>query len=338
MRGQAGAAILFENLENFFAVAKGVEERRHGADVERVRAQPELMAGQAIQLGENYANVLRARRGFDVQKLFDRFAVAQAVRDRGHIIHAVDVWIEHGVGAVLGNFFYSAVEIADHALGAQNLLAVQLQDYTQYPVGRGMLRAHINDELVAVEKSFVGLAEFQVRDVLVRFGVWLRRLSNGVISHLLAALDSQVGLHPFLILLNDAVVFAQRMSLPAIGQQDALQIRMPVEADAEHVEDFALKPVGGCPDRRGTGNAFAVGDHDFHANAFVFGKRVQNPEEVELFFALGIVDCGDVHAVIELFTVAQNLQQFENNGGFDDHDSSGRGSCWLRECPIRTGP
>ena len=145
------------------------------------------------------------------------------------------------------------MEVADHALGAQDLLAIQLQDYAQHAMGRGMLRAHIDDEFVGVEKSFVGLAEFQVRDVLVLVlasgfvgSVWSSIMSG----HLLAALDSQVGLHPFLILLNDAVVFAQRMTLPAIGQQDTLQIRMAFEADAEHVKNFALKPIGGCPDRR----------------------------------------------------------------------------------------
>src|SRR6202035_5357134 len=93
---------------------------------------------------------------------------------------------------------------------------------------------------------------------------------------------------------------------------------MPVKADAKHVKDFTLEPVGGCPDRNRTGNAFAVGDHNFHANTFVPRERIQNPDYVELFFALWIVDCGDVYAVIELLPVPKNLQQLENNGGFYD--------------------
>ena len=104
VRRQPRAAIFFENLENFFAVAKGVEQRRDGANVERMRSQPELVAGNAVQLGQNDADVLRPRRRFHVQQLFDCFAISQPVRDRRHVIHAVHVGIEHRVGAVLGNF------------------------------------------------------------------------------------------------------------------------------------------------------------------------------------------------------------------------------------------
>ncbi len=40
MSGQASATVLFKNLEDFFAVAEGVEERRDGADIESVGAEP----------------------------------------------------------------------------------------------------------------------------------------------------------------------------------------------------------------------------------------------------------------------------------------------------------
>ena len=43
----------------FFAIAEAVEQRRHRADVERVRAQPNLMAGDAAQFGQDDADVLR---------------------------------------------------------------------------------------------------------------------------------------------------------------------------------------------------------------------------------------------------------------------------------------
>src|SRR5215469_10955958 len=46
-------------------------------------------------------------------------------------------------------------------------------------------------------------------------------LGFSVIS-LLAALDSQVDLHPFVVLLNNSVVLAQRMTFPSVGKQDAL--------------------------------------------------------------------------------------------------------------------
>ena len=155
MCGEARAAVLFENLQDLFAIAEAVEQRRDGADVERVRAQPNLVAGDAAQLGQDDANVLRARRRFHVQQLLDRFAVAQPVGDRGDVIHAVDVGIEHGVGAVLGNLLHAAVQVADDALGAQNLLAVQLQDDAQHAVRGRVLRPHVEDEFGGIKEGFV---------------------------------------------------------------------------------------------------------------------------------------------------------------------------------------
>ena len=104
----------------------------------------------------------RAARSFHVEQLFHRFAIAQAVRDRRDVVHAIHVGIEHGVGAVLGNLLHPAMEVADHALGAQNFFAVELQDDAQHAVGGGVLRAHVDDELVGIEKGFLVLFQFQV--------------------------------------------------------------------------------------------------------------------------------------------------------------------------------
>src|SRR2546422_2925542 len=60
----------------------------------------------------------------------------------------------------------------------------------------------------------------------------------------LAALYAHVFLHPTLILLNDAVVLAQRVALPLFGQQNPRHVGMTRELDAEHIEDLALQPVG----------------------------------------------------------------------------------------------
>src|SRR4029077_5077143 len=70
MCGQSGATILFKNLENFLPIAEGVEKRRHGADIECVRPQPELMARQPVQFGEDHPDVLGPRRCLNVEKLF----------------------------------------------------------------------------------------------------------------------------------------------------------------------------------------------------------------------------------------------------------------------------
>ena len=70
MRRKARAAVLLENLQNLFPVAEGIEQRRHGADVERVRAQPEHVAGDAVQLGQDDADVLRPAAGLPRSAVF----------------------------------------------------------------------------------------------------------------------------------------------------------------------------------------------------------------------------------------------------------------------------
>src|SRR5438128_7484504 len=66
-----------------------------------------------------------------------------------------------------------------------------------------------------------------------------------------------VGLQPFEFLIAEDhrlpkrdVILAQRETLPALWHEDAPQVRVTVEGDAEEVPGLAFVPVGGRPDRR----------------------------------------------------------------------------------------
>src|SRR5713226_5713041 len=165
-------------------------------------------------------------------------------------------------------------------------------------MGRGMLRTHVDDELVSIEKRLLGGFEVEGRErVRVRHR-----------SYLLATFNSQVDLHPLIVLLQDSVVLAQGMALPAVRKQNALEVRMSIELDAEHVEGLALQPVGRRPEGDRTWQALAIGDERLHADALVARKRIEHPDHVELFLALGIMHGGDVDAVVELLPVAEDLK------------------------------
>src|SRR3989449_504875 len=116
MRGKPRAAVLLDNFENLLALPKAVEQRSQRADIERVSAEPEQVAGNALQLGEDGADDASARRRLRAQQLFDRLAIAQAVTHRGHVIHAVHVWSKLLVAAMLSDLLHAAVQIPDHAL------------------------------------------------------------------------------------------------------------------------------------------------------------------------------------------------------------------------------
>ena len=62
MTRQTRAKLSFEDLQNLFAFAQRPKQNGDGADVERVRREPEQVRSDAIEFGENRAQVMRARR------------------------------------------------------------------------------------------------------------------------------------------------------------------------------------------------------------------------------------------------------------------------------------
>src|ERR1022692_1130479 len=110
----------------------------------------------------------------------------------------------------------------------------------------------------------------------------------------LAAFDTHILLHPALVLLQDPVILAQRISLPLLGQQDAPHVRMAGKLDAEHVEHFALQPVRRqVYTNRGLGFV-AIGNVGLDPYSFVARKTIENVDHVEPLGALGPVDGGDI--------------------------------------------
>src|SRR5215472_3579525 len=84
---------------------------------------------------------------------------------------------------------------------------------------------------------------------------------------------------------------------------------MAVELNAEHVVGFALQPVSRRPEGNNRGDVLAVGDPRFDAYSLIFGEGIKNPDDVELFFALGIMDRRYVDAVVELVSIPEQLQE-----------------------------
>ena len=142
VRGQARAAVVLEDLQNLFALAEAVQEGRDGAEVDRVRSQPEQVAGDPVQLRHDHADVLRAGRRGHAQQFLDGFAVAQAVGDRRDVVHAVERGHELAVGLRLAQLLDAAMEIADDAFRIQHAFAVELQLHLQHAVRRRVLRPH----------------------------------------------------------------------------------------------------------------------------------------------------------------------------------------------------
>src|SRR5581483_7771160 len=82
--------------------------------------------------------------------------------------------IEHRVGTVLGNLLDAAMQVSDDALKPKNLLTVEPQDDAQNAMGRRMLRPHIDDQLVRIEKRLLGSVEIKRRECfrIGHLGCW----------------------------------------------------------------------------------------------------------------------------------------------------------------------
>ena len=154
IEGEAGAAILLEEVEDQLALAEAVEERRHGADVDGVRGEPEQVRGDALQLAQEGADVARPRRHHQAHQLLHRPHVGEVVGGRGHVIHAVGVGDVLEERVQLEELLRAAVEVADDRIAVHDPLAVHLELQPQHAVGRGMLGAEVQLHLLlAVEEG-----------------------------------------------------------------------------------------------------------------------------------------------------------------------------------------
>ena len=138
----------FVAVHQVFPLAEGIQEHGHGADIKRVRAQPEQVIEDAGDLVEHDPEVLRARRGFNFKQLLDRAHVGVLVAHHGHVIQPVHVADAVVVGLAFGQFLGAPMQQANVRVDAFHDLAVQFQHQPQDPVGRRVLRPEIHGVVV----------------------------------------------------------------------------------------------------------------------------------------------------------------------------------------------
>src|SRR5260370_23328694 len=91
MRGQGRAGVFFKTIKNFFALAEAIKKWSQGADVQGMRAEPQEVAGDSLQLRQYSSNHARPEWSFGQQQFLHRLAISQAAADGCDIVHAVDI-------------------------------------------------------------------------------------------------------------------------------------------------------------------------------------------------------------------------------------------------------
>ena len=187
----------------------------------------------------------------------------------------------------LGLLLEGAVQVADLGVAVDNRLAVQFQRHVNDAVHRRVARAHVHEHVACFRPGVLLLVHVE------------RRVLGVVVERL------------FLIL---RVILAQRMALEAVVQQDAAQVRVAVEGDAEHVVHLALEPVGPLPHRHERVDARVVVRHRrLQPHPLVVRQRVQVRHHlVARLAALGeVIHRGQVHqhVVVQVRLVAQEARR-----------------------------
>ena len=134
-----------KNIQDFFALAETIQKNRHRPEVDRVRAQPHQVRGNALQLHHQHADVLRALGHFDAQKFFDGQAICEVIAERIEVIDAVGEGDGLRIRLVLAGFFNAGVQVTHVRNGFDDIFAVQLQQNAQHAVRRRVLRPHVEN-------------------------------------------------------------------------------------------------------------------------------------------------------------------------------------------------
>src|SRR5918911_2303476 len=154
--GQARAELPLEDFQNLFALAQRPQEHRHRADVQGVGGEPEQVRSDAVQLGQDGAYVVGARRDGKPHHLLDRLDPDQPVRDRRDVVETIPVRRDHRILAILCDLLHPAMQEAYVAVEINHRLAIEPQDDAQHAMRRRVLRPHVQDHFGAIEQRLSG--------------------------------------------------------------------------------------------------------------------------------------------------------------------------------------
>ena len=112
------------------------------------------MAGKALQLGDDHAEVAGFVGDLVVEQLLDDERPAEIHAHRRQVVHAVGVGNPLPRSEVLSDFLRAAMQVADVRLDLRDDFAVGAQDQAQHAVGTGVLWPHVDEHLVGADVKF----------------------------------------------------------------------------------------------------------------------------------------------------------------------------------------
>ena len=143
----AGAGHRLEQALDALPPPEAEHRRRHRAGVQTHGGHEQQVAGDAVQLAENHPDIFRPFRDLQAHKLLNSPAIDLLVIEVGDVVQPVEEGRYLVVLLPLAELLGTPVEVADVGHHVDDFLAVDPQHHAKHAVGRGMLRAHIEQHL-----------------------------------------------------------------------------------------------------------------------------------------------------------------------------------------------
>ncbi|CDK44692.1 hypothetical protein [Escherichia coli IS1] len=217
----------FHQIVNFLTIGKGEEHWRHCADVLNKGRDIQQMAVDAEQLRKHYANDVNAIRHGDPGQFLYSQHVRHFVNAAAEVFDTVGIRNVAMPGLALAHFLRTTVVVADVWYAVDNLFAIELQNDTESPVRRRVVRAEVEEHEVLVFGSALHPPLFRFEgqgfhlQILFGFGQLKRREFGSA----------------------RRVIFTQRVTFPGLRHHDAAQVRVTVESNAKQIPGLTLIPV-----------------------------------------------------------------------------------------------
>ena len=132
-------------------VPERVHDRSHGPNVQPHCPEEEKVAGYAVQLAHEHADVLRSLGDLQAHELLRRHAEDQLVVEVGYVVQAVEQGDYLGVKLPLAQLLRASVEVPNMRLNVHNALSVHPEKHTEDAVSAGVLRPHVDHHLDHVQ-------------------------------------------------------------------------------------------------------------------------------------------------------------------------------------------
>ena len=113
------------------------------------------MAGYAVQLAEDDADVLGALRYLQIKQLFDGHAVGLLCQELRQVVGPVLIADGRAVVHVLRKLLRATVHVADVRLDIDDTLTIDCQHHAEHAVRTGVLRPHVDVDIDRIRPAFL---------------------------------------------------------------------------------------------------------------------------------------------------------------------------------------